>query len=146
MKKLIALLLCLSVCLSVLSSCDSNSDEPYVPTGDALVMEGEDPDSVGPQKEEEPQELTLVYSPDKSLNPLEAADHNNRVLFSLIYQSLFNVDSECNPEPILCRAFQSSADGKTWTFYIENHATFSDGTSLTIHDVLATYNAALESA
>jgi len=145
MKKILALLLCLSLTAALFSGCGSDQEEAYVPTGDALVMEGEDPDSIGPQKEEEPQELTLVYHPEQSMNPLEAGDHNNRVLFSLIYQNLFNVDSECNPEPILCKSYQVSPDGKTWTFYIENNVTFSDGTSLTIHDVLATFEAALES-
>lgn len=145
MKKCIALLLCFSMTACLFAGCSPDDDEPYVPTGDALVMEGEDPDSVGPQVEEEPQELTLVYRPEMSLNPLEAGDPNNRVLFSLIYQNLFNVDTECQPEPILCKAYQVSADARTWTFYIENNVTFSDGTSLTIHDVLATYEAALES-
>ena len=31
-----------------------------VPTGDALVMEGEDPESKNPTVPEDPQELTLV--------------------------------------------------------------------------------------
>ncbi len=144
MKKITALLLCLSLCIGLLAGC-GNEEEAYVPTGDALVMEGEDPDSVGKQVEEEPQELTLVYRPDQSLNPLEAGDYNNRALFSLIYQNLFNVNSDCEPEPILCKSYQVSADGKAWTFYIENNVTFSDGTGLTIHDVLATFEAAMES-
>ena len=84
MKKYISLVQILSLLAGVLSGCGGQSVEAYVPTGDALVMEGEDPESKNPTVPEDPQELTLVYRPDRSLNPLEATDPNNRVLFSLI--------------------------------------------------------------
>lgn len=142
MKKRIALLLCLSLILGILAGCDQPSDEPYVPTGDALVMEGQDPDSVGPQKEEAPQEFSLGYYPGRGMNPLTCNDFTNRVLFSLIYQNLFNVKADYSVEPILCSRYQVSASYKTWTFYIDNRATFSDGTPLTAQDVLDTYLAA----
>lgn len=144
MKKITALLLCLSLALSLFSGCDQPDNEPHVPTGDALVMEGQDPDSVGPQKEEDPQELTLAYYPDRGLNPLTCTDFTNRVIFSLIYQGLFNVLSDYTTEPILCSQYQVSSDYRTWTFYIEKTASFSDGTTLTANDVLATYQAAME--
>ncbi len=145
MKKLTALILCLCTVLTLFSGCDQPDTEPHTPTGDALVMEGQDPDSIGPQVEEEPQELSLCYYPNRSMNPLTCTDYTNRVLFSLIYQSLFNVDAELNVEPILCSKFQVSPDGRTWTFHIEPNATFSDGSSVTINDVLATYQAAQKS-
>ncbi len=142
MKKIIALLLCLSTILSLFSGCEDQSDEPYVPTGDALVMEGQDPDSVGPQKEEEPQEFSLAYYPERGLNPLTCNDYTNRVIFSLIYQSLFNLKSDYSVEPILCSRYQVSSNYRVWTFYVEDMASFSDGTPLTEEDVLATYLAA----
>ena len=82
---LCVLLLCLALVLPIFAGCDQPSDEPHIPTGDALVMEGQDPDSVGPQEEEIPQELSLVYYPNRSLNPLTCTDYTNRVLFSLMY-------------------------------------------------------------
>lgn len=145
MKKLLAIVLCLSVFAGIFAGCDTDEHGPHVPTGDALVMEGQDPDSVGPQKEQEPQEFSLVYYPEKSMNPMTCADYTNRVLFSLIYQNLFNVDNQGNTEPILCSRYKVSSDGMVWTFYIENNVTFSDGTLMTIDDVYATFQAALES-
>ena len=145
MKKRITLLLCLTLILGLFAGCDTDSHEPHVPTGDALVMEGQDPDSVGPQKEEEPQEFSLAYYPDRGMNPLLCNDYTNRVLFSLIYQNLFNVRSDYSVEPILCSNYQVSASYRTWTFYVEPGATFSDGTPLTAEDVLATYQAAMKS-
>ena len=143
MKKTIALLLCLSLFAACFAGCDKPSDEPYVPTGNALVMEGQDPDSVGPQKEEAPQEFSLAYYPDRGLNPLTCNDYTNRVIFSLVYQNLFNVKADYTVEPILCSRYKVSPSYRTWTFYIEDNATFSDGTPLTIEDVLATYQAAI---
>ena len=144
MKKIVSLLLCFSLVVSILSGCGGNEDA-YVPTGDALVMEGQDPDSIGPQQEEVIQEFSLAYYPDRPMNPLKCNDFTNRTLFSLLYQGLFSTDSKYQSTPILCKQYQVSPDNKTWTFYIEN-ATFSDGSRLTLEDVLATYQAAKESA
>ena len=140
MKKITALLLLAALLCGMLPGCGSE-DEPYVPTGDALYIEGQDLDDYL-AKEEEPQEFSLAYCPDRSMNPLIGYNHNNRVLFSLIYQGLFGVDNNNNVTPILCASYQVSPDHKTWTIYIEPTACFSDGTALTIEDVLATYQAA----
>ena len=140
MKQKIALLLILSLLLSLLSGCGSN-EKAYVPTGDALVMENEEPTEAASNAG--PQELTLAYYAERSMNPIQSTDYTNRALFSLIYQGLFSVDSDYNAVPILCKSFQASPDLKTFTFYIEN-ATFSDGTPLTIEDVLASFEAAKE--
>lgn len=142
MKKITALLLCLPLMLGLFAGCDDQSDEPYVPTGNALVMEGQDPDSVGPQKEEPLQELSLAYYPERGMNPLTCNEFTNRVIFSLVYQNLFNIKSDYTVEPILCSQYQVSANYKTWTFQVEPGAAFSDGTPLTVYDVLATYEAA----
>ena len=139
MKQKIALLLCLSVLLSLLSGCGSDKKEAYVPTGDALLMEDEAPPAA--DKNSAAQELTMAYYANRSMNPIQSTDYTNRALFSLIYQGLFSADSNYNAVPILCKSYQASADLKTFTFYIEN-ARFSDGTPLTIEDVLASYEAA----
>lgn len=142
MKKILALLLCLTMVMGMFSGCDAESDEPHVPTGDALVMEGQDPDSVGPQKEEKPQEFSLAYYPNRGMNPLTCNEYTNRVLFSLIYQNLFNVRADYSTEPILCSSYRVSANYRTWVFFVDEKATFSDGTPVTVEDVLATYQAA----
>lgn len=141
MKKLISLLLC--VCLLMLPAC-GGPEADYIPTGDALA--GED-DALTPQATEgtSAQELMLAYYPDQSLNPFLCVDYTNRVLFSLVYQGLFSVDRDYNPIPMLCSRYSASEDGRSYTFYLEQ-ATFSDGTVLSSADVLASYQAARESA
>ncbi len=140
MKKKTALLLCLSLILSLFAGCGSD-DKAYVPTGSALVMEDE---VVVPTEDTTPQELTMAYYSEKSMNPLVATDYTNRALFSLLYQGLFFVSSDYEAVPILCSRYQVSSSNKTYTFYLAD-ATFSDGTPVTMDDVLATYEAAKKS-
>lgn len=127
---------------ALLAGCKVEGNSAYVPTGDALVYEGQDPDSVNPTEYEEPQQLSLAYYPEESMNPLSSSSVTNRVLFSLIYQSLFVVDSNYQTYPMLCQSYRVSPSGKTWTVYIVENATFSDGSYLTIQDVYASYEAA----
>ncbi len=125
----------------LLMGCVANqNNDGYVPTGDAILMEGQDPEDL--VEEEVTQELTLAYYPDRSMNPLIGNNITNRVLFSLIYQGLFATDSGNNTYPILCSHYEVSADNKSFTVYLDPNATFSDGTTVTAQDVLATYEAA----
>ena len=140
MKKLTALLLCLCLTAGLFSGCGSDQEEEYVPTGNALLMEGEEPTE--DTSNQAPQEFSLVYYPKRDLNPLTSHDCTNRALFSLIYQGLFSVDRDYHAVPVLCKNFRVSPDNKNWVFYIEKGATFSDGTPLTVDDVIATYEAA----
>lgn len=135
----------LIACLVAGLFCGCSSEEaPYVPTGDGLTWD-EDPghqtESTEPPKE---QEFSMVYYADKTMNPYQCIDFTNRALFSLIYQGLFATNREYQAVPILCKRYTVSTDMRTYTFYIEN-ATFSNGAMLTIDDVLASYQAAMES-
>lgn len=143
MKRCVALLLCLGMIAGLLSGCAAE-EEPYIPTGSALVMEGEDPYANDDAGDGADQDLSLAYYADRSMNPLVSSDFTNRALFSLIYQGLFSVNPNYEATPILCKSFQASSDNRTYTFYLEN-ACFSDGSFLTVEDVLATYMAAKES-
>ena len=91
MKKLTALLLLFCLLLSCFSGCASKEEEPYVPTGDAILLEGQDPEDLIVEEESPP--VTLTYNPDMSMNPLIGYSQSNRVLFSLMYQPLFTVNS-----------------------------------------------------
>lgn len=144
MKKFLALLLAAVMMGSCFAGCGRKIDNSgYVPTGDAILMEGQDPEDIL-SEEEESQELALAYYPERSLNPLFGSDYTNRVLMSLMYQGLFAVDNQKNVTPILCSGYKVSLNSQTWVFYLENNATFSDGTRVTSQDVVATYQKAME--
>ena len=101
MKKLTAMLLVLVMALGMFSGCSNAIDNSgYVPTGDAILLEGMEPEDL--MVEEEPdQELTLAYYPNRSLNPIFGSDYTNRVLMSLMYQCLFAVSNNKEVYPIL---------------------------------------------
>ena len=71
MKKIVTLLLILSMVLGMFSGCANETDNSaYVPTGDAILMEGQDPEDIQPEEEED-QALYLAYYPDlKGINAL----------------------------------------------------------------------------
>lgn len=141
-KKLLSLMLALSLTAGMLAGCGRSIDNSgYVPTGNAILMEGQDPEDIMPE-EEDVQELTLAYYPDRMLNPLKGSDYTNRVLMSLMYQGLFAVSNRKEATPILCSSYRVSADTRTWVFYLESNATFSDGTHVTPQDVVSSYETA----
>lgn len=141
MKKIVAWLLLLALMLPLTGCGNAIDNSGYVPTGDAILMEGQSPEDILPE-EENTQELTLAYYPDRSLNPLFGSDYTNRVLMSLMYQPLFAVSSSKVASPILCGGYRVTSDSRTWIIYVDSNATFSDGTPVTPNDVLATYEKA----
>lgn len=143
MKHTICLLLSACMMLGLLVGCAAENT-PYVPTGDALAAEDADLFATEPPDDSEPQELTLAYYATRSLNPITSTDLTNRTIFSLVYQGLFAVSRDYKSVPILCKNYRYSSDYRTYTVYLER-ATFSDGTALTVQDVIATYQAAKES-
>lgn len=144
MKRILLLLLCAALVLSIFSGCAAE-DNPYIPTGDALAPEDADVNATQPEEDTEPQEFSLAYYENRSMNPLVSTDFTNRMLFSLMYQGLFFINSKNEAVPILCKSYKFSTDYRTFTFFLMDGAKFSDGTPVTVEDVLATYSAALKS-
>ena len=140
MKRILAAMLA----VLLLSGCGANAD--YVPTGDGVSW---DEDYTGPvntrPQEETVQELTMVYYPNITMNPILCTDFTNRALISLLYQGLFVVDRDYQVQPMLCGKYSMSEDMRTYVFYVDEKATFSDGTAVRGQDVLATLLAAKES-
>lgn len=144
MKKYPVFILCVCLLSCVLFGCASD-DAPYVPTGDALAGNDYTAPVATDKSDASEQDLVLVYYPTEPMNPYTCNDYTNRTLFSLIYQSLFVVDRDYQVSPMLCSRYSMTEDMRGYTFYIES-ATFSDGSPLTINDVLASFQAAKESA
>lgn len=140
MRRILALFLCAALILCLFTGC-AEEEGPYIPTGDALDDGNGNPNT--PTQAPAEQHLSMVYYPDRLLNPYTATDYTNRALLPLLYQSLFSVDRNYNVTPILCEKLQISADMKTYTIYPAK-ALFSDGTTLTAQDVAASLLAAKE--
>lgn len=148
MKKT-ALILALSLLLGCFSGCAG--EEAYVPTGDGLAdvtqptVQATDPAVTAPGGlYAEQAGFTMAYFPDEGFNPYDCLNINNRMIFSLLYQSLFVTSSDYTVEPMLCKEYAVNQDHTTWVFTLEQ-ATFSDGTSLTAMDVVASLKEAKDS-
>ena len=138
MKKIIALTLCLCLCLPFLMGCNLSEKDPYEPTGNGLTWDDDAFAGNAPQDESDSvQELTLTYFPDVTMNPYFCTDFTNKALMSLLYQGLFSVDRDYKVEPVLCSRYKVSDDLCTYTFYLDENATFSDGSRVTPEDVRA---------
>ncbi len=139
MKKYMALLLALVLTVSA-SGCGKK--EAYVPTGDGLNQENQ---TQPPQTGEEVQSLTMTYYRERTMNPFACTDFTNRALLPLLYQGLFTVDRDYQVQPLLCGSYRMSQDMRIYTFYPDENATFSDGSSVRAEDVAASLMAAWES-
>ena len=145
MKRMTALLLAALTMASLLAGCATGEKTPYVPTGAGLTWDDPTQATEATQAVETELELTMVYTPSDSYNPYFCEDVSNRAWMSLIYQGLFAVDSNYEAHPILCGSYWVSDDMQTYVFFLRSGATFSDGTKVTVTDVIASLNFAMES-
>ena len=144
MKKILALGCAVLLLVSLLSGCTVGKTT-YVPHGSGLTYDDPTEGTLATDPTEEPElDITMVYNVDASENPFLCTDPSNRAWMSLIYQGLFAVDSNYEAWPILCESYWVSTDMMTWSFYIRDDATFSDGSPLTPEDALATLQYAME--
>lgn len=91
---------------------------------------------------EEPQDLepptpgqfTLRYNSEMSMNPIIALNRDNISITSLLFESLFVLDENLYPVPVLCIDWYTE-DNITFTFEIMPDVPMHDGTTLTASDV-----------
>lgn len=131
-------ILALMLCLGLLWGCTSEPETPRETTEPAATEE------TGGEKESRAERFGLSYQPEAGLNPYSCTRLVNRTVMSLLYQGLFSVTSQYQAEPVLCRSYSCSSDLKRYSFTLEN-ATFSDGSSLTAQDVVASLRRARNS-
>lgn len=136
MKRLIALLPALALCLS-LTACwepDSPAEEDFWEMENTVAAPRQEP---APK----PTRFTLPYLNSQPMDPVACSDGVQQVVGSLLYESLFVLDEQLMPQPLLCASYSRSANGLTYTFTLRE-AAFSGGAALTPADVLATYRRA----
>lgn len=87
--------------------------------------------------------FTLRYNPDSTVNPITGMNSDNILLSSLIYESLFSLDSSLIAEPVLCKSW-TVEENTMFAFELKPDIAFSDGSFLTASDVVYTYNQAMQ--
>ena len=78
--------------------------------------------------------------------PLDPVERDMMSIYDLIYESLVVIDDDYMPQPHLATSWEETGNGKTWTFHLREDVTFSDGTPMTAHDVVATAQYILDRA
>lgn len=73
----------------------------------------------------------------KVLDPMLGSDSMARNFGYMIYDTLFAVDDKLAVKPQMVERWETSADGKVWTFVLRAGLAFSDGQPVTAEDVIA---------
>ena len=104
-----------------------------------------------PLEEDAPQQTTrisafaLPYLSNQTLDPVTCVDGIQQTVGALLYEGLFALDETFAVQNVLCRDYTYDAAKRTYTFYLRENVTFSDGSPLSVTDVLAAYRRAAES-
>ena len=79
--------------------------------------------------------LALAYYPTLPLNPYTCDNVYNQNIGGLIYESLVSVDADYEVKAMLCSSWHSD-DNVNWNFTLREGVCFSDGSPLTVDDVV----------
>ena len=82
-------------------------------------------------------EFALAWYPGVSLHPITGDNRTNLTLGGLLYEGLYALDGQFQPEPCLSTGGTASEDGLSWTFPLRSGVTFSDGSPLTAAEAAA---------
>ena len=108
--------------------------------GEVPQTESESPSlSPSPAVTAEPEEtvFALGYAGASTLHPLETADQSNLDVAALVYEGLYELDENFEPQPLLAQSASVSEDGLVWTITLRTDAAFSDGSLLTAEQVVS---------
>jgi len=89
--------------------------------------------------------FALPYLQGVTLDPITCPDGMQQTLGALLYEGLFVLDESFAPQNVLCSRYEHNDDCTSYTFYLRDGVSFSDGSILTASDVLATLRRAQES-
>jgi peptide/nickel transport system substrate-binding protein len=79
-----------------------------------------------------------------SLNPFVGVNDDSYSTYEYIYPQLVQYDRNVDFTPDLATSWDSSSDGRTWTFHLHPDVKWSDGRPLTAADVAWTFNTIVE--
>jgi peptide/nickel transport system substrate-binding protein len=83
--------------------------------------------------------VAWTNDPD-NLNPFIGAETSSYEIWLLNYDFLVGYSLDLKPTPDLATSWETSADGKVWTFHLRKGVAWQDGVAFTARDVAFTYN------
>ena len=91
-----------------------------------------------------PVTITYVQGADAAtLDPQDMTDTASDDVIRHIYDNLVAFDAKLNIKPSLAQSWETSPDGKTWTFHLRNDVKFHDGTPFNAKAVKANFDRVL---
>ncbi|MBQ1281355.1 MAG: hypothetical protein IIY16_03825, partial [Oscillospiraceae bacterium] len=152
LRRLPAMFLILALLAGLFSGCTTEPLEPdpalseTVESDEIIEIEIDLPEDETVEVSNRLSDVGIAWQSTESLHPYTTQSITNQMIISLLYESLFVVSSSFEAQPLLCKAFSVSEDSKVWHFELRNDIVFSDGTPITADDVVASLNAAQNSA
>jgi peptide/nickel transport system substrate-binding protein len=73
----------------------------------------------------------------KNIDPIWTTAYISRNHGYMVYDTLFAMDKDLKPQPQMVDKWETSADGKTWTFVLRDGLSFHDGKPVTAEDCAA---------
>lgn len=140
-KRLLKCLCALLLLPALLTGCwqeDSFSDTD-------LLQPAEDDSGTVENRVILPENFSLPYAPDRTLDPITCSDGMQQVVASLICEGLFRLGPDLEPEPWLCAGCTYDSASLTYVLTLRSGVVFSDGSPLTADDVKASLNRARSS-
>ena len=90
--------------------------------------------------------IGIQSSKTMTVRPLLPQERDMVSVYDLVYESLIYLDDQFLPQGQLAQSWETSSNGKIWTFYLRPAVTFSDGTPLTAQDVVSSAQYILDRA
>ena len=92
---------------------------------------------LGPALAQEKVLRVIPHADLKNLDPIWTTAYISRNHGYLIYDTLFAMDADMQPQPQMVQDWEVSDDKKTWTFTLRDGLKFHDGEPVTSEDVIA---------
>lgn len=88
------------------------------------------------------QPFTLPLDPQGTWNPYAGSRSTNMTLATLLFDSLYELDNNFEPQPLLAKSAVGGEENREWLVELRQGITFSDGAALDAQSVCAAINAA----
>lgn len=136
MKKAFCIFLCLLTFMSVFASCKKSETE----NGETTVLSEETTAEAETQSEIKEKYVTLGYYSHESLNPFETESKTNKSITTLLYDSLFKLDSAFDAVNEIADSYKTQDD--TLRVTLKDDVYFTDGTAVSASDVVYSFEKA----
>lgn len=126
---------------SLFAACapTASSPTPGTASGTATVA----PPSASPAEERVTIRLAASTQGGGYPTPFAAIRGPGRLMTTFMFDTLAFPDVTGEPKPWLAKSWDTSSDGKTWTFHLHEDAKFQDGQPVTSEDVVFSFDYSL---